>query len=488
MIMFHSEVCGNIKYSICTLWISTITACCPLTDTPPTQTYDQAQTIKLGATQGQNGRITLNWNVPAISVTPDSYWIIRAAAPGTLQTDPANSTVTTNAAYADTAVLAGTYYYFRIAAYYGGALVAYSDEAVGIAIDSSATQNPDFIFVDASAPGGGNGSSVNPYNTIADGIANVNAGGIVLVRDGVYTLTAGLTLSKQVELRSETGTFDYSDAILDGGSVIIAWSALDTVVGSDGSKILGLEWRNFWRQSTSNGIIRISAGDNVKIIKNYLHDNQGVNISTIGTTSGVEISGNKIVNVTYSTSSAMKTVGLTNFIISGNEIDTVVYAGVIFDWAVVGTISNNVIRNTQNHGFNIGGGPGCGNLVLSGNILDNCNLSLTADSGGIRIYGPPVVEKIEVKNNRVTNSFNGIVQRNTSGTWAFDITIRDNSLTDNASHSIYNLSADMTLDAINNWYGTASGPYHLTGNPTGTGDPVSDYVTFSPWLTEDPNP
>ena len=38
------------------------------------------------------------------------------------------------------------------------------------------------------------------------------------------------------------------------------------------------------------------------------------------------------------------------------------------------------------------------------------------------------------------------------------------------------------VDAVNNWWGASSGPYHASLNPTGTGSPVGDYVTFDPWL------
>jgi len=43
-----------------------------------------------------------------------------------------------------------------------------------------------------------------------------------------------------------------------------------------------------------------------------------------------------------------------------------------------------------------------------------------------------------------------------------------------------NEAATGTLDATNNWWGNASGPYH-TDNPEGTGDAVSDNVDFDPW-------
>lgn len=46
--------------------------------------------------------------------------------------------------------------------------------------------------------------------------------------------------------------------------------------------------------------------------------------------------------------------------------------------------------------------------------------------------------------------------------------------------------------AVENWWGSADGPYHATLNATGTGDAVSDNVTFSPWLHDsaevDPHP
>jgi len=38
------------------------------------------------------------------------------------------------------------------------------------------------------------------------------------------------------------------------------------------------------------------------------------------------------------------------------------------------------------------------------------------------------------------------------------------------------------VDALNNWWGDASGPYHLTLNPAGTGNEVTDNVLFDPWM------
>ena len=39
-----------------------------------------------------------------------------------------------------------------------------------------------------------------------------------------------------------------------------------------------------------------------------------------------------------------------------------------------------------------------------------------------------------------------------------------------------------SVNAENNWWGDASGPYHPTLNPDGSGDQVSDNVDFEPWI------
>jgi hypothetical protein len=42
------------------------------------------------------------------------------------------------------------------------------------------------------------------------------------------------------------------------------------------------------------------------------------------------------------------------------------------------------------------------------------------------------------------------------------------------------------VDAIENYWGDASGPYHPILNPEGLGNAVDDCVRFIPWLTEPP--
>ena len=59
----------------------------------------------------------------------------------------------------------------------------------------------------------------------------------------------------------------------------------------------------------------------------------------------------------------------------------------------------------------------------------------------------------------------------------------ENNILNNSNYGIINLAAD-TIDARNQWWGDASGPYHPTLNPDGKGNRVSDKVDFDPWLKE----
>ena len=58
----------------------------------------------------------------------------------------------------------------------------------------------------------------------------------------------------------------------------------------------------------------------------------------------------------------------------------------------------------------------------------------------------------------------------------------DNNICCNADDGMENQTGTI-VDAENNWWGDASGPYHPDLNPDGLGDAVSDNVDFDPWLT-----
>jgi hypothetical protein len=62
-------------------------------------------------------------------------------------------------------------------------------------------------------------------------------------------------------------------------------------------------------------------------------------------------------------------------------------------------------------------------------------------------------------------------------------TLECNDITGSNALGIRNTTVNFVINATNQYWGTPSGPYHAALNPFGTGNGVSDGVTFIPWRT-----
>jgi len=58
---------------------------------------------------------------------------------------------------------------------------------------------------------------------------------------------------------------------------------------------------------------------------------------------------------------------------------------------------------------------------------------------------------------------------------------KHNEILDNDRYGINAERNVYSIDATDNWWGDASGPYHPSTNPSGNGDEVTDNVEFYPW-------
>lgn len=82
---------------------------------------------------------------------------------------------------------------------------------------------------------------------------------------------------------------------------------------------------------------------------------------------------------------------------------------------------------------------------------------------------------ISVVRSEISNNGTGI---RTNGA---DVFVSESIVKDNLDYGINNLQTSIVVDAVNNWWGDESGPYHQTLNPAGLGDTVSSGVSFDPW-------
>jgi hypothetical protein len=136
-----------------------------------------------------------------------------------------------------------------------------------------------------------------------------------------------------------------------------------------------------------------------------------------------------------------------------------------------GPITDNVIFNNSADSAGGIGIQNCSSLI-SENVIVN-NLAAIGTAGGIGMKSSsPAIEYCCIANN--TGEGVGCMDNSTP-------TIHYCDIIDNAGYALLNVST-VTIDAENNWWGHASGPYHST-NPSGQGDTVSDYVDFDPWGT-----
>ena len=106
-------------------------------------------------------------------------------------------------------------------------------------------------------------------------------------------------------------------------------------------------------------------------------------------------------------------------------------------------------------------------------VLENAGNGLVLYDGA----GHTVTDCTVVGNNTLRNALGGIA------VFTACTQVNQNVIEGNRCLGVYADDAFSTarLDATSNWWGHASGPFHATANPTGTGDAVSDNVFFEPW-------
>jgi hypothetical protein len=160
-------------------------------------------------------------------------------------------------------------------------------------------------------------------------------------------------------------------------------------------------------------------------------------------------------------------------------------------------VTGNVLNSPspgEGIGIYLNEGADKGNVyaTLKDNSLSNLDKAVLVEQS---ISGKQV--KVDINSNQMLNNTVGIEVRGDP-----TLIVKSNSISGNTEYGIKNLSLNVVIDAINNWWGDASGPsthpddfvdpdgYVLdpdTGKPAdGSGDAVSVNVLFDPWLEQDP--
>jgi hypothetical protein len=149
---------------------------------------------------------------------------------------------------------------------------------------------------------------------------------------------------------------------------------------------------------------------------------------------------------------------------------------------ITATIDSNQLAGnvgTSADGISIGDFPEydpAGSIAV--NITRN---TISGWQEGIRLISSVASGSVITSNTITGNIGDGSGIHIEAGIDAGNIVAHLNNIEDNEGYGIYN-GGTGTLDATYNWWGSSSGPYHSTLNSDGTGNAVSDYVDFEPWL------
>ncbi len=353
-------------------------------------------------------------------------------------------------------------------------------------------------------------SPATPKKTIQAAIGTAVAGDTIVVAPGLYqenvSISVALTLQgakvgvdphragiSGPNPASRNPADPSTESIIDGNSTGIPVSfganncVLDGFTVKNGNGLGIFMPGNFGNLTIVNNIITgnvigISANCNAPcLIQHNLFDSNnapgsagGAGIYTDSITQDLTIDSNEFRNHTVNNPSIFAaTLQRThiNLTYTHNYLHDNAYG--VFTQAIDGGLfgENEISTNGNSNGLTLGGG--CNNILIANNKLDN-NLA------GVRIVDfvfPYYPNPDFGPNGNVT------IQQNSFANCTLGVRIGANP--DPANYSL-GTAYYGNVPASENWWGNSSGPANGS-NPSGTGSPVSDLVTFVPWLIDGTN-
>ena len=344
------------------------------------------------------------------------------------------------------------------------------------------TIQPSIVYVDddfnASTPGWG----FDHFDNIQDGIDNVSDNGIVNVYFGNYNVF-------KIQYRNNIiiKCIDMNMPIVNGNQIVFDDSidppvATKCVIFINNSKNIELNKLNIQGNDLDDRSYAVFYnGSSGKIDNCVVSPNQKGNMNSIG----IRAQCNSILSIENSTIQNYGRIGIycktgTTINIYKNKIIGQIYTPSDGDYVSYGievedleSASIATIRYNEIYNYNYMGTPSwssAGIIVDSWRYYqvtsDKCSATIEYNSIFDNMVGLQIVpnENIHVNFNKIFNNTDyGAVS---DPYWDGTKYVHEN------------------LDAIKNWWGDETGPYHPLTNPYAHGDEITDYVMYDPWIED----
>ncbi len=236
------------------------------------------------------------------------------------------------------------------------------------------------------------------------------------------------------------------------------------------------------------------------ILNNSINNN-GDGIYAEGSNAGLLVEGNTIENefssgVTLAWDEQNATIKDNTIRECGLATDDL-KGGIVIIQALAEIITGNTIENCKQRGIMWAWSPSTGpepeSILISANKISHSShdaIYLFSQGPGSFLPPDPYALKPLISDNQLLENGNaGVFVSNVfmgNPTGKAEPHLENNIIQDNL-WGAFNETATV-IDALNNWWGDASGPYHPLLNPDGAGNPVSDRINFIPWLEQPPLP
>jgi hypothetical protein len=315
-------------------------------------------------------------------------------------------------------------------------------------------------------------------------------GETVKLGDGIYEVDTGITIAKAITLQSVNGA-----SLTTLRPTTTVDKALDiTATGSAtyGVTISGITLARLRSGTVFDCAIYDSYADYITVqncVFNYIY-NRGIMLtSTNAAFTNGTISNNTFTNgggdppastdaaidITVPGSNAISGITISGNTITGQKGKGIYLAGnSTYKVSSVSITSNTITKPTS---YGIQGYTYTDTVAITSNTITGCY------EDGIDVKGTAYT----IKKNVITDNLgDGIDMELTSASHL----INYNDIYDNTSYGVNVRSSVSTVNARYNWWGSATGPTYTAAigasvdvsNPGGTGDNITDRVTYYEWL------